>query len=120
MAEININELIDKAKELAQTAGEKSQELYQISKLKIEITELKMKKDKNFGSIGKKVYDSIKAGEELPDLAALVEEIDLLSADIEEKKDQISALKNSVRCAECGADISPDDPFCSKCGAAVK
>ena len=120
MAEINLNEIIEKAKELAQTASEKSQEFYQISKLKIEIGELKLKRDKNFNAIGKQVYDAKKAGEELPSFDALVEEIDLLNADIEEKKDAISEIKNSKRCPNCGADISEDDPFCAKCGTSVK
>ena len=94
----DINEVLDKAKVLASTASEKSQELYQISENKVEIAQLNMKLDKNYMSIGKKVYDAVKAGEELPDFAALIEEIDLLKADIEEKRDIISAIKNTVRC----------------------
>lgn len=116
----DFNELIDKAKDIAQTAGEKSQEIYQISKLKVEITQLKMKLEKSFASIGKQYYECQKAGDELPDFAALIEEIDLLKADIEEKKDCISQLKNSIRCTVCGADVDKDDPFCPKCGAQVK
>ncbi|MBR0414180.1 MAG: zinc ribbon domain-containing protein [Clostridia bacterium] len=113
----DINQVIDKAKELAQTASEKSQEIYQISKCKVEIAQLNMKLDKNYASIGKKVYDATKLGQDLPDFAALIEEIDLLKADIEEQKDIISSLKNTVRCAACGADVDIDDPFCPKCGA---
>ena len=113
----DINEILDKAKDLAQTAGEKSQEIYQISRLKFEITQLKMKVDKNYASIGKKVYDCKKGEKELPDFCAQIEEIDLLKADINEKRDLISALKNAVRCPGCGADVSEDDPFCPKCGA---
>lgn len=116
----NFDEIIEKAKEIAQTAGEKSQEVYLISKYKVAIAELKMKKEKNFASIGKKVYDAAKEGTDAPDFSAIIEEIDLLNADIEEKKDLISAIKNTVRCSECGADISADDPFCPKCGAQVK
>ena len=116
----DLNEIIDKAKDLAQTAGEKSQDIYQISKLKVEITQLNMKLDKNYGSIGKKVYNSIKEGNEMPDFAASIEEIDLLKADIEEKKDLISAIKNAIRCPSCGADVNEDDPFCPKCGSQIK
>ena len=115
----DFNEILDKAKDFAQCAGEKSQEIYQISKLKIEITQLNMKLDKNFASIGKKVYDSVKADKDIPDFAANIEEIDLLKADIEEKKDSISALRNSIRCKECGADVDPSDPFCPKCGSEI-
>ena len=39
---------------------------------------LKTKLDKNYCSIGKQVYESKKAAEELPDFEALIEEIDLL------------------------------------------
>ncbi|MBQ6380192.1 MAG: zinc ribbon domain-containing protein [Clostridia bacterium] len=116
----DINQVIDKAKELAQTASEKSQEYYQISKCKFEIAQLKMKIEKNYNAIGKKVYDVKKAGEELPDFAAEMEEIDLLKADIEEQKDIISSIKNTIRCNSCGADVSEDDPFCPKCGASMK
>lgn len=116
----DINEVLDKAKVLASTASEKSQELYQISKNKVEIAQLNMKLDKNYMSIGKKVYDAVKAGKELPDFAALIEEIDLLKADIEEKRDIISAIKNTVRCPSCGADINEDNSFCPKCGAQIK
>ena len=115
----DINEILDKAKDLAQTAGEKSQEIYHISKLKFEITQLKMKVDKNYASIGKKVYESKKEEKELPDFSAQIEGIDLLKADIEEKRDLISTLKNAVRCPSCGADVSEDDPFCPKCGSQI-
>ena len=120
MAEINFNDIIEKAKELAQTAGEKSQEFYQVSKLKLEISELKMKREKNFASIGKQFYEAKKADEQQPDFEAIIEEIDLLNADIEEKKDLISSIKQTVRCESCGADIASDDPFCPKCGTSVK
>ena len=113
----DFNQIFDKAKELAECASEKSQQIYQISKLKFELTQLKSKLEKNYSSIGKKVYESTKAEKEMPDFAASIEEIDLLLADIEEKKNLISALKETVRCSECGADICPDDPFCPKCGA---
>lgn len=116
MSEINWNEIIEKARDLAKTATEKSQEFYQISKLKIEITELKAKKEKNFAAIGKKLYESKKAGEETPDFDAEMEEIDLLDAEIEAKKDAIAVLKNASRCPNCGADVDEDDPFCPKCG----
>ena len=117
MAEINWNDIIEKARDLAKTATEKSQEFYQISKLKIEIAELKAAKEKNFAAIGKRFYESRKSGEETPDFGAELEEIDLLDAEIEAKKDAIAALKKATRCPNCGANVDEDDPFCPKCGA---
>ena len=113
----NFDEVVEKAKEYAQIAAEKSQEVYQISKLKIEIVDTKRKIDKNFASIGKKYYDAVKAGEDLPDFNANIEEVDLLKAEIAEKQEKIAELKNTVTCANCGADVDADNDFCHKCGS---
>lgn len=113
----NFDEVVDKAKEYAQIAAEKSQEVYQVSKLKIEIVETKRKIDKNYASIGKKCYDAVKAGEDLPDFAANIEEIDLLKAEIIDKQEKIAEIKNTISCANCGADVDADSDFCHKCGA---
>lgn len=111
------DEIVNKAKEIAHTAGDKSQEVYEVAKLKIEISSLERKLDTNYVSMGKQCYNSIKNNEDFPDFKASVEEVDLLKADISEKQDQINRIKNTVKCESCGAEVASDNSFCPKCGA---
>lgn len=111
-----IDEVLNKAKIWAQTAADKSQEAYQISKYKIKIAELKKRKNQNFIYIGKSYYNSVKDASELPDFAAVIEEIDLLDEEIEENKDKINAVKNTVCCPACGSFVGEESEFCPKCG----
>lgn len=111
------DEIMNKAKELAQTAGDKSQEVYAVAKAKIEISDLERKIQKNFASIGKTFYECEKSGEAMPDTSALIEEIDLLKKEIEDKESEICKVKSNAVCPNCGADIVSGNDFCPKCGS---
>ena len=93
----DINDIISKSKDIAQTAAEKSQEIYQYSKLNIELAELKRRKNQNFSSIGKHYYEAVKVEKDLPDFTANIEEIDLLNGEIEQKQALIDELKESIK-----------------------
>ena len=36
-----------------------------------------------------------------------------------EKEKELQKMQEKIRCTECGAEISPSDDYCPKCGAAV-
>lgn len=93
----NFDNIIEKSKDIAFTAAEKSQEIYKFSKLNVELAELKRKRQHNFASIGNKYYDAIKDGKDIPEFTAVIEEIDLLNAEIEEKQAIINELKDSIK-----------------------
>lgn len=93
----DFNDILSKSKDIAQTAAEKSQEIYQISKLGIELADLKRKKNQNFSSIGKQYYEAVKEGADVPDFTANIEEIDLLNDEIEQKQALIDELKESIK-----------------------
>lgn len=93
----DINDIIEKSKDIAQTAAEKSQEIYQLSKANIELVDVKRKKQQNFASIGKQYYEAVKEGEDIPDFSAIIEEIDLLDVEIEAKQALINELKEAIK-----------------------
>ncbi len=93
----NFDDILEKSKDIAQTAAEKSQEIYQFSKLNVELADIKRKKQHNFSSIGKQYYDAVKGGKDIPDFTANIEEIDLLNDEIEEKQALINELKASIK-----------------------
>ena len=93
----DINDIIAKSKDIAQTAAEKSQEIYQYSKLNIELADIKRKKNQNFCSIGKQYFEAVKESKDIPDFSANIEEIDLLNDEIEQKQALIDELKESIK-----------------------
>ena len=93
----DFNDILEKSKDIAQTAAEKSQEIYQFSKLNIELADVKRKLNHNFSSIGKQYYEAVKEGKDVPDFAAIIEEIDLLNDEIDQKQALISELKESIK-----------------------
>ena len=93
----DFNDILEKSKDIAQTAAEKSQEIYQFSKLNIELADVKRKLNQNFSSIGKQYYEAVKEGKDVPDFAAIIEEIDLLNDEIDQKQALISELKESIK-----------------------
>ena len=36
-----------------------------------------------------------------------------------EKEKELQKMQEKIRCTECGAEISPSDDYCPKCGTAV-
>ena len=112
---------INAAKDIAQTAGKKAEQLIEISKVKIQITQINGSIAKTYEKLGSGVYNMKKADymdESL--ITSLVSQIDDLIAEREAAKAKLAELKEMVICPECGARNPKNVPYCSYCGNKIK
>ena len=90
-------DVLYKAKTMAEAAGKKTSDMLEATRLKMEAAEIEK------------------------DISATVDEcivkLDELNNKLEEARDAISAYKKMQRCKQCGADNTDDAIYCKKCGA---
>lgn len=113
------NDLGKKASEAYNVTKEKTSKLSGELKLKGKITELRNKIEDIQFEMGKMVYAEFQSGtkgQNADELKAKCEEIVNLENDIKKAEEEILALKDIKKCISCGAEISKDMEFCSKCG----
>lgn len=88
MATINLDDLMEKAKELADAAGKKTGELYELSKYKYECIRLSNELKKLYEKLGSTVYKQVKTG------GSDNEEIDIITAEIDDRRLRIAEIKD--------------------------
>lgn len=105
------------AKSAATTVGKKAGRLVDISKLRLNATELNNEISKRYEALGRVVYDAAK---EEQDVKGLIDEcvisIDALYLRLDEVNDKIAKLQNKVTCPVCNTDNAEGSLFCSHCG----
>lgn len=113
-----VDNVINTTKNVAATAGKKTDEAIKTSKLKLKSTQLNSDiKNKN-EKLGALVYEMAKSGEKDTEaFDALVAEIDAVNAELADIEKQIDCLKGVVACPSCGEKTDDDNVFCPKCGA---
>lgn len=115
-----LDDLLIKAKDLANAAGNKAQEMAELTKLRLQAAQLRSDLDANYLKMGEIVYELKKADTENEDLIAMcIAEIDAQHRELEELNQKIDDLKNEVKCPECMASNPKDALYCSRCGAAL-
>ena len=111
-------EVLYKAKNIAEAAGKKTSDMLEATRLKMTAAEIEKDIAATLEGLGRLIYDGRKAEE---DVTATVDEcilkLDELNKKLEEAREAISAFKNLRRCRECGADNQDDAIYCKKCGA---
>ena len=107
-----------KASKTYQATKEKAVNLSEELKLKGKINDLKDKIEDVYKEIGKTVYNEVKDGKDVSkeEITAKCETISKYKDEIEKLQSDILALKNVVKCANCGVELDIGDPFCYKCG----
>ncbi len=112
-----VEEILCKAKDIADAAGKKTGELMSLTKLKFEAAETARTIELKMEKIGRIVYESHISGENCDaaletlfvDVAALEEKADDLA-------DRIAELRRTKTCASCGKNNRADAAFCQNCG----
>ncbi len=112
-----VEEVICKARDLAEAAGKKTEEMVNLTKLKWELSETRRAVCAKMEDIGRAVYtahtEGVSADEKLEmlfaDVAALEEKIAAVTAQIDE-------LRGAKACDECGANNPNTAGFCQNCG----
>lgn len=110
------NNLGKKASETTAKAVQKAQELSEISRINVMISEEERKVNAAYSQIGK-LYVSIHSADCEDPFANLVTAVLEGERKIEEQKRQIQIIKGVQRCEKCGAEVAKGVAFCSSCGA---
>lgn len=114
-----LDDLVSKAKELADTVGKATGELVDESRLKLQELKLSSELKDAYERLGSVAYDSLKNG---ADNKALV---DLVVSEIDSILQSLEALR-AVRttpetvekyCPQCGTTNGGDAVYCTRCGA---
>ncbi len=122
-----IQMLLEKAKiyagktgQAAGSAGKRATELAQTTRINLQIFDLNTECEVLYKEIGKLMYDvhqGIEADED--GIAERLAKIDGRQEKIAALREQISQLRSSVRCPNCGKLCSRADTFCAACGGSL-
>ncbi len=118
----NFDSFIDKAREVADVAVQKTGEIVEISKVRLQAIKLNHNIQRSYERLGSMYYDSIKFGADSQDLLdACVKEIDDLLIELE-KLNNIAHGESGgeIRCDKCGFENVAEAFFCARCGAPFK
>ena len=107
----------DACADTARVAGRKAGQIVDVAKLNVQLFDLNGELNDVLRQLGQVMYDAHRgqAGgdESIPDLLARADE---LNEKIGGMKDQVSALRQSRTCGNCGAVCGREDKFCRSCG----
>lgn len=113
-----LDDVINTTKSVAATAGKKTDNAVQFSKLKIKEAQINGDIKTKFEKLGALIYQMAKADEKSgEEFDALIAEIDECYDKLSEIDNRIDELKNEVTCPACGAKTKNENAFCPKCGA---
>lgn len=112
-----IEKIISNVEKTTKAVVQKSNDVVEITKVKMAISNAENEAQEVVYEIGQLVYEAYKNGEGNPEL---VEEkcikLDEIRKDIDNKRNQYAKLRNLKRCANCERENDADAIFCSKCG----
>ncbi len=109
--------LKEKVTKTTKVAIQKSNELVEITKLKMAVSDAENEITGIMRHIGEVLYDAYKTGgDSYSSIEAECERIDEKYAQIAEIEARIAALKNAKTCPNCKKEMDKDAQFCSHCG----
>lgn len=116
-----MDNILHKAKQAVNAAGKKTGTAVELSKLKLQIMQLRSQVQSTYERIGILVYEQEKTGTDNSDAVAVcIKEVDKLLNDINDANVAISLLKDGVKCSNCGVNNNATAAYCKKCGASLK
>lgn len=115
------DDLVLKAKDLADAASKKTGEIYEISKYKCECIKLNGELKKLYEQLGSSVYSMVKNNYDNEELVhSLTEEIDERLARLKEINAILSERKDFLVCPACNSKNPLDSIYCGRCGSRLK
>ena len=113
-----VEDVINKAKGLADAAGKKTEELVSLTKLKVESADTQKALSEQLEAVGRMVYAAYQRGEETrEELLEPLQAIDALEQKAASILDKIDELRRTKHCSACGKNNAQDAAFCQNCGA---
>lgn len=114
-----VEEVLCKAKDLADAAGKKTGELVNLTKLRMEAAETQKAISDKLEAVGRVIYEAHKQeeGAAAPEnLEALFTAINALEEKAAEITDKMDELRRTKHCSNCGKNNAADAAFCQGCG----
>lgn len=112
-----LDDVINTTKTVAATAGKKTDEAVQLSKLKLKAVQVNSEIKGKYEKLGALIYQMAKSdekhNEEFDLIIADIDDCYAKLAEIEEKTDE---LKQEISCPVCGVKTKNDNAYCPKCG----
>lgn len=115
---MDINEVVDMAKSGLDTVCKKTEDAVAVSKLRIEQATLETKLSKDYEKLGRIYYGSVAEGKDADE-----NELELLTAAIGDKKEQIKLLREKIQkykyrklCPACKSPVDKNSVYCNHCG----
>lgn len=112
-----LDDVISTTKNVAATAGKKTDEAVQLSKLKIKESQLNGDIKNKYEKLGEMIYQMAKS--ETKDdnaFALMVSEIDDCFARLSEISEKIDVLRGEIACPNCGKKTKDENAYCPSCG----
>ncbi|MDP4120624.1 MAG: zinc ribbon domain-containing protein [Bacillota bacterium] len=105
------------AKNTADVACKKAENLYDKSKLKFTAHGLESEINKKLALLGELVYEELKVKEDNPEkMQELLDQIKDLYEQLDSVNKLISTTSSKVICSECNHENPKDSQFCNWCG----
>lgn len=113
-----LDNVVNTTKNVAATAGKKTDGAIKTSKLKLKSSQLNSDIKNKYEKLGALVYEMSKTGEKDTEaFDAIIAELDAAKAELEDIEKQLDELRGRVTCPACGVKTDNDNAFCPKCGA---
>ena len=113
------DDIFEGVKDIAEIAGQKTVEIVDISKLKIELASINNNIKKCHEKLGVLTYNAAKKGTDSAVIDSCIEELDALYAKRDECKEKINEVRPMRRCPNCGAARSASAIYCNICGEKI-
>ncbi len=113
----NRNSFTDKLNEVGKFISKKAKDGTDLTKLNMELKSKQNFIEKQYISIGRKVYEAERNNDE-----SAFEEVFLIRQsfeEIEQIRSEIRDIKGLIKCPSCGQEISPKVQFCPNCGQEI-
>lgn len=109
--------VMNRVKEVASVATKKTGTAVELSKLKLQILQIRSQIQSTYERIGILTYDQEKTGTDNYELVSIcIKEIDSLLVEINEINASIAVIKEGIKCPNCSTSNPPDTIYCKSCG----
>ncbi|MBQ9938243.1 MAG: zinc ribbon domain-containing protein [Oscillospiraceae bacterium] len=114
------DDIFEGVKDIAEIAGQKTVEIVDVSKLKIELASINNSIKKCHEKLGVLTYNAAKKGTDSAVIDSCIEELDALYAKRDECREKINEVRPVRRCPNCGAARSASAIYCNICGEKIE
>ena len=110
----------EKVSEVASNVKSKAKDVYDVTRLKIDLRKKEADLDECFEKLGRAYYINVKSDVNNDEKVALyMEKAEKLSSEILDLKNKIASAQNQKICNHCASLIDKKSPYCPNCGQKV-